>query len=232
MQPRPSFDRTFMIPIVISIVSILGICLILLTSRLDKKVLDPTAIPINLSSLEAATRTSFPSATPTQNEIPPTATGTSPDAYPGPAAETPPATSTEITVSLPPPSATYTPAQIQSLRVGKHDDMDPNIAYDPSWRALKNPTTENAYRGTLHASTDTGNEASFRFTGKRFRLGYQRGNNFGTVTVIIDDEPYSFHEQAYGLVWLSPPLSSGDHFVQIIHDSGESINLDYIEIMD
>jgi hypothetical protein len=63
-------------------------------------------------------------------------------------------------------------------------------------------------------------------------LGYQRGRNFGIVTVIIDDQPYRFHEQAFDLVWRSPELSTGDHFVRIIHESGESINLDYIEILD
>jgi hypothetical protein len=110
--------------------------------------------------------------------------------------------------------------------------MDPNIAYDRYWIVLKNPGTKNAYRGTLHASAGIGDEASFRFTGERFRLGYQRGKNFGTVTVIIDDQPYSFHEEAFDLVWSSPQLSPGDHFVRIIHESGESINVDYIEILD
>ncbi len=110
--------------------------------------------------------------------------------------------------------------------------MDPNIAYDRFWTVLKNPGTKNAYKGTLHFSTGIGNEASFRFTGKGFILGYQRGKNFGTVTVIIDDQPYSFHEQAFDLLWGSPQLSPGDHFVRIVHESGESINLDYIEILD
>jgi len=39
-------------------------------------------------------------------------------------------------------------------------------------------------------------------------------------------------EQAFDLVWRSPQLSPGDHFVRIIHESGESINFDYIEILD
>jgi hypothetical protein len=138
-----------------------------------------------------------------------------------------------ITETLPPPSATHTPDQLQLLRAGRrYDDTDPNIAYDQHWTALKNPTTENAYKGTLHASADVGSEASFRFTGERFRLGYQRGKSFGTVAVFIDDQPYSFHEQAFDLVWRSPELSPGDHFVRIIHESGEAINLDYIEILD
>ena len=233
MQPRPSFDRALLIAVVIGIVSILGIGWIVLASGLGRTVLPPTAIPTSFISLEAATRTPSPSATSTQDETPPTATGGSPDAYPGPPAETPSSTSTVITEILPSPTATFTPANIQVLPAGKrYDDTDPNIAYDTYWTALKNSSTANSYKGTIHVSTSIGNEASFRFTGKRFRLGYQRGNIFGTVTVIVDDQLYSFHEQAYDLVWNSPQLSPGDHFVQIIHQSGESINLDYIEILD
>lgn len=234
MQPRPSFDRALLIPIAIGVVSILGIGWIILTSDLGKSLIPPTAIPSSFSSLEARTLTPSPLATSTQDETPPedTATGTSPASYPGPPAETLPSTGTLITESLPTPSATHTPDQFQPLPAGKYDDMDPNIAYDRFWTVLKNPGTENAYKGTLHASAGIGNEASFRFTGERFRLGYQRGKNFGTVTVIIDDQPYSFHEQAFDLLWRSPQLSPGDHFVRIIHESGESINLDYIEILD
>ena len=112
------------------------------------------------------------------------------------------------------------------------DDTDPNIAYDRFWTALKNLSTVNEYKGTIHASNRIGSEASFRFTGERFILGYKRGRSFGTVTVIIDNESYSFHEQAFDLVWRSPELSSGDHFVRIIHESGESVNLDYIDIVE
>ena len=232
MQPRPSFDRALLILIAIGVVSILVIGWIFLTSDLGKSLIPSTAIPSGFSSLEAGTLTPSPSRTPTQDEIPPTATGTSPDAYPGPPAETLPSTSTLITESLPPPSATYTPYRIQPLPAGKYDDTDPNIAYDRFWTVLKNPGTANAYKGTIHASAGIGNEASFRFTGERFHLGYQRGKNFGTVTVIIDDQLYSFHEQAFDLLWRSPQLSPGDHFVRIIHESGESINLDYIMILN
>ena len=230
MQPRPSFDRGLLIPIVIGVVSILGIMWILLTTDLDRSLIPPKAVPS--SSREAGTLTPSVSMTPTQEATSPAATGTSPIAYPGPLDETPPSTSTLITESPPTPSATYTPARIQPFAVGRYDDTDPNIAYDPYWTTLKNGGTANAYKGTIHISTGNGNEASFRFTGKRVSLGYQRGKNFGTVTVIIDDQPYSFHEQAFDLVWRSPQLSPGDHFVRIIHESGESINLDYIEIQD
>ena len=231
MQPRPSFDRSILIPIAIGVVSILGIGWLCLTSFLGQSLRAPTAIPSPFS-LEAATLTSSRSPTPTPDETPSTATGTEPVAYPGPETEILLSTSTLVTESLPTPSTTPTPGRIQPLTAGKYDDMDPNIAYDRYWTVLKNSSTANAYKGTLHLSTGIGDEASFRFTGGRFRLGYQRGMSFGTVTVLIDNQPYSFHEQDFGLVWHSPQLSPGDHFVRIIHESGESINLDYIEILD
>lgn len=222
MQPRPSFDRTILIPIAIGIVSILGIAWLLLTSALGQLLSAPTAIPSRFSSLATETWT-FP--------VWPTPTGTRPASSPRPRTETPPSTSTLVTESPPPPSATPTPNGIQPLSDGKYDDMNPNIAYDQYWTVSRNASTKNAYKGTLHVSGGNGEAAFFRFIGKGFRLGYQRGMNFGTVTVLIDDQPYSFHEQALDLVWQSPRLSRGDHFVRIIHESGQSINLDYIEIL-
>lgn len=236
MQPRPPFDRALLIPIVVGIVSILGIRWIFSISDLRETLMPPTAVPttvpFDVRSLETEIGYFFPSATPTREETPPTADGTNSNASPGPFAETLPSTSTLITESPPTPSATHTPYQIQPLTAGKYDDMDPNIAYDRSWIVLKNPSTAKSYKGTIHISTGIGSEASFRFTGERFRLGYKRGKNFGFVTVVIDDQPYRFHEQAFDLLWQSPQLSPGDHFVRIIHESGESINLDYVEILD
>jgi hypothetical protein len=235
MQPRPSFDRALLIPIVIGVLSILGLRWILSTTDLGRALRPPTVIPSGFPSLAAPTRTPSPSATPTRDEPLPSATGTDPAAYPGPPAETLPSTSTTdtpVTESPPTPSATRTSAHFQLLPAGKYDDTNPNIDYGLYWTALKNPGTENAYKGTLHVSTAIGNEATFRFTGEGVRLGYQRGRNFGTVTVLIDGQPYSFHEQAFDLVWSSPQLSPGDHVVRIIHESGQSINLDYIVILD
>ena len=242
MQPRPPFDRTLLIPIAIGVVSILGIGWIFSTSDLRETFSPPTAVPtalpFDVGPLETEAASLFPSATPTREETPPsaTATETEPVAYPGPLDEKLPSGSTLVTESRPAPSATPTPARIQPLAAGRrYDDTDPNIAYDRGWTALKNPSTVNEYKGTIHASNGIGNEASFRFTGEGFILGYKRGKSFGTVTVLIDgidSQPYSFHEQAFDLVWRSPELSPGDHFVRIIHESGESINLDYVEILD
>ncbi len=232
MQPRPSFDRTLLIPIVISIVSILGICLIFSTSVLGKTIPHPTATPVIFSPIEEATQPPAPSAISAPDEPPLAPTATNPESYPAPSTETLPPTST-FTETLPPPSTTPTPDRIQPLLAGKkYDDTDPNIAYDPNWILLKNPSTVTSYKGTIHASYNAGSKASFRFTGKQFRLGYKRAKDFGTVTVLIDDQPYTFNEQAFDLVWSSPKLSPGDHFVQIIHQSGESVNLDYILIVN
>ena len=239
MQPRPSFDRTLLIPIAIGVVSILGIGWIFLTNDLTETfnppTAFPTAMPFDVGPLQTEAASLFPSETPAQDETLLTATATRPVAYPGPPDETLPSTGTSITESRPTPTPfiSPTPDRILPLTAGRrYDDTDPNIAYDRFWTALKNPSTVNEYKGTIHASNSVGSEASFRFSGEGFLLGYKRGRSFGTVTVLIDNQPYSFHEQAYDLVWRSPALSPGDHFVQIIHDSGESINLDYIEILD
>ncbi len=234
MQPRLPFDRALLIPIAIGVVSILGIGWLLSTGDLGESFTPPTAIPttapLDVGSLETEMASFFPSATPTRDETRPTATETGPEAFPGLPAET--GTGAPVGESLPPPSATPTPDQIQPLPIGKHDDTDPNIAYDRNWTLLKNPSTKNEYRGTIHFSTAIGNEASFRFTGTGFRLGYKRGENYGFVTVIVDGQSYSFHEEAFDLVWQSPALPPGDHFVQIVHETGESINLDYVEILN
>ena len=237
MQPRPPFDRSLWIPIAISIVSILGLWWLFSTTNLRLRFAPPTAVPtaapIDIGPLETEAASFFPSLTPTEEESPPTATATRSVAYPGPLDETLPLTGTLVTEPPPTATATSTPEHIQLLTAGRrYDDTDPNIAYDRFWTALKNLSTVNEYKGTIHASNRIGSEASFRFTGERFILGYKRGRSFGTVTVIIDNESYSFHEQAFDLVWRSPELSSGDHFVRIIHESGESVNLDYIDIVE
>jgi hypothetical protein len=201
-------------------------------SDLGQSIIPPAAIPSSVSPVEAEPPLSYPAGFPTEEEPLPAATETGPEASSVPPTETLPSTSTSVTESLPAPSATYTPEGFKLLPAGKYDDMDSRIVYDRSWIILKTGGTKNAYKAAIHASDSIGNEASFRFTGTRFRLGYQRGKNFGTVKVIIDNQSYGFHEEAFDLFWSSPQLSAGDHFVRIIHESGESINLDYIEILD
>jgi hypothetical protein len=233
MQPRPSFDPELLIVIAAGVVAMLGLGWIFLTNYPSETpippTVEPTATPFDVSPFATGILPPTPSATPTLEETPPTATGTSSDVYPGPPAETLPPASTLITESRASPSATPTPDQ--PLPAGKYDDTDPNIAYDRYWVFTMNSGTAHAYKGTLHISASIGNEASFHFTGQGFYLGYQRGRNFGTVTVMIDDQPYSFHEQAVGNIWRSPQLSPGTHSVRIIHENGESINLDYIEVL-
>jgi hypothetical protein len=235
MQPRPSFDRELLIPIAVGIVSILGLGWIFLTNYRSASPIpptgEPTAIPLDVSPFETGTLPPLPSATPTLEETPPIATGTGPEAYPGPPAETLPSAGTPAVESRPVPSTIPPPAQAEPLPIGKHDDTHANIVYDRYWVFKMNSGTKFAYKGTLHISSGIGHELSFRLTGQRFHLGYQRGRSFGTVTVLIDDQTYSFHEQAFGNVWVSPQLSAGTHSVKLIHENGESINLDYIEVL-
>ena len=234
MQPRPSINPELLIVIAVVFVALFALGWIFLTNYRSPPpvtpTLEPTTIPSEISPLETRTLRPSPSATPTFEEMPPTATETSPEFYPGPPAETDPPDNTPTIESLPDLDVTPAPGQAQPLAVGKYDDTDPNIAYDRFWTFETNSGTKFAYKGTLHISNSIGNEVFFRFTGQRFILGYQRGRNFGTVTVIIDNQTYSFHEQAFGNVWRSPQLSPGTHSVRLIHENGQSINLDYIEV--
>ena len=230
MQPRSPFARELLMPVAVGIVSILGLAWIFLTSDLSESLMPPTpepsAIPFDVGPREVEILTPPTPVIPTLDDLTPTATETSLPT------ETFPPTNILVTESPVTSSAATAPNQPQPLSAAKYDDTDPNVTYDRYWTVLKNPGTANAYKGTIHISTSMGSEASFYFTGQRFNLGYQRGRNFGIVTVMIDGQSYSFHEQAFDRVWRSPQLSPGTHFVRIIHESGESINLDYIEILD
>ena len=217
MQPRPSLDLELLTLIAVGVVSTLVLGWFFLTN--DQNMLpitptiEPTAIPSDVTPL--ATRTRLPpSATPTQEETLPPTPETTPVAYPGPPAEA------------------FTPDPDQLLPIGKHDDTDPRIDYDRYWTYEMNSGTSFAYKGTLHISPGIGNEATFQFIGQGFYLGYQRGRNFGIMRVVIDGQPYRFHQQAFDRIWRSPQLSPGTHSVKLIHESGETINLDYIEILD
>jgi hypothetical protein len=243
MQPRPSFDRGLLIPIAVGVVSLLGLVWIFSASDLAETIFPPAAVPTatttpsSVTPIETRTRSPFSLKTTTPEETSFTTTGTNPASYPGLPEETLPATSTLAVSTLdtetrPVPSATLTPDLGPPFPVGRYDDTDPGITYDRYWELLKNPGTANAYKGTIHSSYSIGSEVTFRFTGQRLYLGYQRGRNFGIVTVIIDSQSYSFHEQAFDLIWRSPQLSEGTHFVRIIHESGEAVNLDYIEVLD
>ena len=215
MQPRPSLDLELLTLIAVGVVSTFVLGWFFLTNDPNMlpitPTIEPTAIPSDVTPLPTRTRLP-PSATPTQEETIPAATESTPVAYPGPPAET--------------------PEPDELLPVGRHDDTDPRIDYDRYWTFRMNSGTSFAYKGTLHISPGIGNEASFHFTGQRFYLGYQRGRNFGIMTVMIDGQPYSFHQQAFDRIWRSPELSPGVHSVKLIHESGQTINLDYIEILD
>jgi hypothetical protein len=150
MQPRPSLDRSLLIPIAVGVVSILGLVWIFLTSDLSEAIIPPTAVPTEILLATGTPGTDLPLTPSTEEEFPFT-TGTSPASYPGPllATETRPATrvpptNTMVTETPPAPSATPTPTPDQLLPVGKHDDTEPKIDYDRYWDAISNPGTANA----------------------------------------------------------------------------------------
>lgn len=235
MQPRASLDIEILIVVVVNVLVILGLGWALLTNERSEPPRSPTPGPTVIESEVPPLETrapSYPQPAPPTKEKPPTATATNLVSYPGPPDETPRSTSTLTGESQSASSTTPAAPEVQPLPIGKYDDTHPGIIYDRYWTSRMNSGTQYAYQGTLHISDGIGNELSFRFTGQQIILGYQRGKNFGIVTVLIDEKRYSFHEQAFDRLWRSPPVSPGTHSVRLIHESGESINLDYIEVLD
>ena len=240
MEYRPPLDRELLIPILIGLISILGIGMIFSANYLEGT---PTPVPI------ATTVTPFQFrllATETGTSTPELETTPSPEIFPtdqlrlAPTAATiqgsntltagtPASPATPIGRNSPIPSMTSTFHELQSLTTGKYDERDPNIGYFGNWSAQA--SSLGAYQGTLYVSTAVDDEADFTFVGKQLYLGYQRGLDFGTVTIIIDNEEEQTFDQRAGNIWVSPELTAGEHSVTIIHESGESINLDYVVII-
>jgi hypothetical protein len=110
----------------------------------------------------------------------------------------------------------------------KHDNVDQLLQYDGNW--VSRTDVGNAYQGTLHVSNRVGNDVSFSFVGQQIAIGYLGEPGLGSITVSVDDDEFLLN-QSGGNRWLSPQYSSTEHFVILIHENGDTINLDYVEII-
>jgi hypothetical protein len=81
-------------------------------------------------------------------------------------------------------------------------------------------------------STEIESDLIFSFTGRQLIIGYVGGAGLGTLAISIDDNDFPPLSQATGKEWTSPQLSHNEeHIVIIIHESGTTVNLDYIGIV-
>jgi hypothetical protein len=108
------------------------------------------------------------------------------------------------------------------------DDTDPLLDYDGGW--VSETKVANAYQGTLYISNTPDSDVLFSFTGQQLVIGYMGRAGLGTMTISIDDTDFVLN-QSTGREWTSPQLTNEEHFVILIHETGASVNLDYINIL-
>lgn len=228
MSKWKQLGKDILLPIMISFLSIIGIMLILMTVYLDRSKTpletSPSLTPFKYLFLATETRAV------TLTETPITEDTTSPKSLPP--------TDLDLSVTL---SATDSPASntppngtsvlsIDETLVfieGIYDDIDDRIVYEGSW---VNDLVEGAYGETLFVSTATGDTATFTFVGTQLQIGYLEDSSLGMIGVNIDDTEYPL-DQSSGSEWLSPELPYGEHTVLLIHEGGDIVLIDYLNIL-
>jgi hypothetical protein len=230
----PIFDKSLLIPLLIRIASLLGICLITVLEwprgQDSQTIPAQTETPFKYALL--ATYTIIP---PPEFDI-----AASQEIFPTPVAmlqesETPfPALMEQIATSL---SEVFTPTaaippnpvfdKIAPMAIGTYDDSDSYIVRAGNW--INESNVDSAYQGTLLISHKAGNYVAFSFIGTLMVLGYQSSLDEGDVTININGLEH-IHAQAVGFEWISEELLPGRHYVILTHESGTSVNLDYIDI--
>lgn len=239
MDNQPPFDRGILLPIGVGIISLIGICVILVVGRI-------TAARANVQELPTATAFKYalvgtePAITTVTLEpsqlAPPDAT--EPPAIFMTSTGTPISTPTRlqlVTVSPGPstntPTRTPTSASAAPLNEGTFDDVYDHLFYTGDWDTQA--SVPGAYKNTLHTSGTLGDVVSFEFIGQELRVFFQSGPSLGTIRLKLDSNNYDISENnstTETYEWVLPSVTNGTHSVTITHLSGGSINLDYFII--
>lgn len=237
MDKQPGFDRSILIPILISGCSVIGIIVVLLIGR---SLNSPAEVPVTPSATrfqyvylgtEPAITTPLIEETdfgPAEEPIeePPFEEPTEPPVLttptrPGPSTPIILPSATQRTNTPPSPTVTSGAGPVLSPGIF-YDDVHPGLVYN-GWAA-------NNSGGTLHVSTVPGSTLSFRFVGMQLRLVYQGGSTLGRLRITIDNTLSETLDQSSGSEWISDTLSNTTHTVLITHLDGGSVNLDEIVI--
>lgn len=233
-------DRSIFIPIGISVFSIMGILTILLNVYLGppQAVISATPTPTPFKYLLLSTATFLPGPAPETNSLQQTSPEEPAELIPAdtPQAESrafPTETSAQAntpagSTALPGPTATPAASATASNAADKYDDVDALLEYDGDW--VHQTNVGNAYQGTLSVSSTIDDDLIFDFTGQQIVIGYLGGSGQGILTIYIDDDEFQLN-QSTGREWTSPQFTHEEHFVIIVHESGASVNLDYINVL-
>jgi hypothetical protein len=239
MDTRLIRSHPLFLPLLISIISLLGICVIIASvwfPRQNAQVF-PTRTPTPFKYLLLATETVIPTpaaelARPPESRF--AATGTSDIADPETTFFSIATAQTGIfTGEIFIATSTITPnpifAESQPMNVGTYDAADKQIIRRGSWIIQNNI---DAYQGNLLVSNTVGDYVAFRFIGYQMMLGYQSNEiHAGELLVNIDGAEVTL-TQAVGNLWISDELNAGTHFVIVTHAGGATVNLDYVDILD
>jgi hypothetical protein len=229
MDNRISFIRGFLLPIGIGILSMAGIGFILWIVYFDTPTTDIPAEPsyTPFKYLLLATETGVPSleAQTPGRSVAPTKTPIVLFSDPTPAFGNP-------TETITTPQATRTPTRTANktsiFPAGKYDDMDERITYDGDW--TRELLITDAYQGTISYSTTIGSSASFTFTGTQLQIGYLGEIDLGILLVFINGDEYAL-DQSSDIEWSSPELPFSTYSVELLHQDGEQVFFDYINII-
>jgi hypothetical protein len=235
MDNKPTFDRSILIPILIGIASVLGICLVLIATRLGAArgavQAGETQTPVKFQYLATEPGIALPTEAATATSVLDTDTPA-----PTPIDFLPSATPALVSTQISLPRATNTLATFTStpLVLGiKYDDADFKFNYTGDWVAQSGVT--DVYQNTLHVSSTIGNSVQLSFVGQKIRIIYQAAPSLGTIAIRLDGVDFTLDQSALetlNSVWESPVLVLSSHSVTITHISGGSINLDEVAVID
>jgi hypothetical protein len=247
MDKKPFLDRSLLIPIGIGIFSIVGILIVILAVLIDQPQAEvpaqPTVTPFKFILLATETFASDPAlethtpegSLPNEPPIPISTVASGFPAFPTQAPSQIPILATNTVQSSIPAPAEVTATMTSSVAgttvsgfTQKYDNVDQLLLYYGNW--VSRTDVANAYQGTLHVSNRVGNDVAFSFVGQQIAIGYLGEPGLGSITISIDDDEFRLN-QSGGNRWLSPEFSSTEHFVILLHEEGDTINLDYVEII-
>ena len=254
MDNPPTFDRSLLLPILLSGFSIVGIIVVLLIGRSLNSPPPVSASPsatafqyIYLGTEPAITtplteESVFPVPTevPTEFtvEVTPVVVSNTAPSVATPIILTQPnttwtATSLVLRTNTPLRTPTSTATLSTATAANTYDDTDSRLNYDGSW--ISQTGVSGAYQGTLHISNANGNSVSFLFTGQEIHVFYQAGPSLGSMAITIDGLGPPAISQAQNTTQIKewtpdnlPP--AGTHEIVITHSGGGSINIDSIVV--
>ncbi|MBV6449908.1 MAG: hypothetical protein MHPDNHAH_00621 [Anaerolineales bacterium] len=220
----------------VGIPSLIGICLIGLITYRDGQQAISTAIPTHtpFKYLFLATEILTPQvtsetslATRGHSETPSTLTTPEPEDATLEITQTVTA-GTLSGSNMPSTNSNPTTSPAALIVLERYDDTDERLEYDGDWTG--GIDIQGAFEGTLVTSATVTSDVIFTFEGQQIVIGYLGGSGLGALFISIDDSEFHLN-QSTGNPWLSPRFDAGEHFVILYHESGSSVNLDYIDIL-